>query len=124
MLTKQPIPRLIEETAHELCLEVHDSPFHAAEGLELRKQMENTDTLVCVGYFCGPTESTIYRRVECQRDIFFRNKLWFLYGWLIKPRPRDNQYQVLQEVSSSKFNETLFVDVVKQEFKKNRFAVS
>jgi hypothetical protein len=112
---KQPIPHLIRETARELQMEIFDSPFHAAEGLELRKQIENTDSLTCVGYIRGPQKTAIYRRVASKKDVLSRKRLWFFYGWLIKPRPNDNQYRVLHEMSSAEFNEMLFIDAVKKE---------
>jgi hypothetical protein len=107
---------LIRQIAQELQCDVHASPFYASEGVELRKQIGNTDTLICMGYFYGPIETIIYQRTESKRGILFRNRLWFLYGWLIKARPRDNQYKVLKNVQTSKFSEQMFVDFVKKEF--------
>jgi len=112
---KQYVTPLIGQVAHELGLEIFDSPFHAAEGLELRKQTGNAGTLTCVGYIRGYLKTTVYRRVESKKNLFFRNRLWFFYGRLIKPRPPDNQYEVLREMPSDEFNETLFIDIVKKE---------
>lgn len=109
------ISPLIEQLARELDLEVHGSPFHGAEGLELQKQGSDADTLICMGYIFGPEETSIYRRVESRKDVFYRNKLSFLYGWLIKPRPRDNQFKRLLTMPSSEFSDELFVEVVKRE---------
>ena len=112
---KLPISPSIEKLAFEFHLEVHGSPFHGAEGLELQKQDTDPDTLICIGYIFGPYETDIYRRVESKKDVFCRNRLSFLYGWLIKPRPRDNQLRTLLTVPSSEFSDQLFVDVVKKE---------
>ncbi|HKP03472.1 MAG TPA: hypothetical protein VJU77_08950 [Chthoniobacterales bacterium] len=108
----------IEKLARDFNLEVHGSPFHAAEGLELRKQSEEPDILICVGYILGPDETDIYRRLESKKDIFRRNWLSFLYGWLIKPRPRDAQHRTLRTVPSSEFTDQLFVTIARDEFKK------
>lgn len=106
--------KLIEKTARDFCLELHDSPFHAGEGIELRKRTSNSDVIICIGYIRGPRQTAIYRRLESIRDLFYRNKLWFLYGWLIKPRPRENHYQVLKELPSAEFDEEIFIDIVNE----------
>jgi hypothetical protein len=115
---KSEVPPQIEKFARELNLKIHGSPFHGAEGLELWKQGEDTDILVCVGYILGSEETDIYRRVDSKRDVFNRNRLWFFYGWLIKPRPSDNQYRVLQTVRSSELNDELFVAIARDEFER------
>lgn len=108
----------IEEFARELNLKIHGSPFHGAEGLELRKQGEEPDTLICVGYIRGPKETGIYRRLESKKDIFCRNNLSLLYGWLIKPRPRDDQHRTLQTIPSAEFTEEHFVAIARNEFER------
>jgi hypothetical protein len=113
---KSPVSFLIKTLAVDLNLEVHGSPFHGAEGLELRKQGKDPDTLICIGYIFGPEETGIYRRIDSKKDVFCRNSLSFLYGWLIKPRPRDNQHETLRTVPSSKFTNELFVDIARDAF--------
>jgi hypothetical protein len=114
------VPPLIAKLAAEFDLQVHGSPFHAAEGLELWQQGDDSDALLCVGYILGPYETSLYRRVESKKDVFCRNRLWFFYGWLIKPRPRDNQYTKLRNVRSSDFTDELFVTIAREEFTKER----
>jgi hypothetical protein len=113
---KPPFPPLIAKLAGDFNLQVHGSPFHGAEGLELRKQVRDPDTLFCIGYILGPYETDIYRRIDSKKDVFCRNRLWFFYGWLIKPRPRDSQYRVLRTVPSSEFTDELFVAIARDEF--------
>ncbi len=112
---KPHVSALIQNTAAELHLDVCSSPFFAADGIELRKQIEATDTLFCVGCICGPNITEIYRRIESKRDLFVRTKLWFLWNWLIKPRLQDNQYAVVRVVPSLDFNDRVFVETVKNE---------
>jgi hypothetical protein len=76
------------------------------------------DTLICVGYILGPENTTIYQRIDSKKDVFCRNRLWFFYGWLIKPRPRDNQYKVLRRIPSSDFTDELFVAIALEELRK------
>lgn len=113
---KFQVPRLIEKLAGELNLQVHGSPFHSAEGLELQKDGKDPDTLICVGYILGPENTAIYRRIDSKKDVFCRHRLSFFYGWLIKPRPRDNEYRVLRRVPSSNFTDELFVAIARDEF--------
>lgn len=91
------------------------SPFHGAEGIELQKQGRDADTLICIGCILDPEDTDIYRRIDSKRDVFCRNRLWFFYGWLIRPRPRDNQHRTLLTVPSSEFSDELFVAVVEKE---------
>jgi hypothetical protein len=115
---KSQISPIVEKFADELRLQVHGSPFHAAEGLELWKQGRDPDTLICIGYILGPEETAIYRRIDSKRDVFCRNKLWFFYGWLIKRRPRDDQHRTLRTVPTSDFTDTVFVAIAKDAFEK------
>jgi hypothetical protein len=115
---KSQIPSAIAALARDLDLQVHGSPFHAAEGLELWKQGRDPDTLICVGYILGPEETEIYRRIDSKRDVFRRNKLWFFYGWLIKRRPRDDQHRTLRTAPTSDFTDEVFVAIAKDEFEK------
>jgi hypothetical protein len=115
------ISPLIETIARDYQLTVHVDTLHSAEGIELRKERGHTGTLICVGYYFFDREKTeIYRRIDNKRDVFVRTKLWFLWGWLIKPRISDPQYKVLRVVAPSEFSEQLFVDLAKQEFDGNR----
>jgi len=106
---------LIGKVARELNLEVCRVPFYAADGIELRKQVDRKGNLTCVGCICGFDETEIYRRVDNKRDIFFRTNLWFLWNWLIKPRITENHYKTVRVVASRDFNEQIFVEVVKNE---------
>src|SRR5580704_17267725 len=98
---KKTAPNLINQTVRELQLGTVYSPFHAAEGLEVRRKIQNSDTIICIGYILGPQITTIYRRIESKKGLFIRDKLWFLCGWLIKPRSYNNHYETLQEVPSN-----------------------
>jgi hypothetical protein len=109
------ISPLIEKSARDLDLQINGSPFHGAEGLEFQKQGRDADTLLCIGYILGPEKTSIYRRIESKKDVFYRNRLSFFYGWLIKPRPRDNEFRRLLTVPSSDFSDELFVAFVKKE---------
>lgn len=111
------ISPLIEKAAKDFDLQIHGSPFHGAEGLELSKHGRDPDTLICVGYILGPKETAIYRRIDSKRDVFCRNRLWLFYGWLIKPRPGDNQLIALRTVLTSDFTDELFVAIALDEFK-------
>ncbi len=104
---------LIEAMAREFHLEVRIDPFHGARGVELQKRIGNS--LACVGYLLGPEKTEIYRLHRNQRDEFFRNKLWFFWGWLIKPHIQNNQYEVLQSLQSSEFDERFFVELARRE---------
>jgi len=115
---KSQVPPLIAKLAGDLGLQVHGSPFHAAEGVELWKQGEDPDTLICVGYILGPENTAIYRRIDSKKDVFCRNKLWFVYGWLIKPRPHNNQYRVLRKIPTFDFTDELFVAIARDELEK------
>jgi hypothetical protein len=110
------ISSVISKLAGDLGLQVHSSPFHGGEGIELWQQGKDSDTLICIGYILGPKETAIYRRIESKKDVFRRNRLWFLYGWLIKPRPRDNQHITLQTIPTSDFTDQLFVAIARDEF--------
>jgi len=107
---------LIKKTALELQMEMAGVPFFGAEGVELRKQIDTTGNLVCIGCLCGSGSIEIYQRLDCRRDIFIRSKFWFLWNWLIKPRIRDNQYRVLRIVPSPEFCDQLFVELARKMF--------
>jgi hypothetical protein len=49
-----------------------------------------------------------------RRNRFIRDRLWFLYR-IIKPRPYDSQFRVLQKMPSSEFTEDLFVSIIRKE---------
>lgn len=111
-----PTLLLLEETAAELHREIARSPFHASEGVELRKQAVGGDLVTCVGYILGPEETVIYRRNDSRRDRFVRERLWFFYGWLIKPRPFDRDYRELETIPTSQFTENMLLDLARKEF--------
>ncbi len=113
---KPSVSASLQEVARRLQLEIRGSPFHSAEGVEVRKSFSHNDTIICVGYYLGPESVTIYRMVLSKRDEFYRNSLWFLWNWLIKAIAKDIQYEVLASVVSSKFNEELFLEYIKREF--------
>lgn len=113
---KSSIPPIIKKLAVDMDLQVRRSPFHSSEGFELRKQSEDPDTLICIGYIRGPENTAIYRRIDSKKDLFYRNRLWFFYGWLIRRRPHDNQYRVLRKVATSDFSDELFISLAVKEF--------
>lgn len=113
---KASVPLAVEQAARELHLETHVDPLHGAQGIELRKRVEGSDTLICIGYYLhSPERMEIYRMTRSKRDEVCRTRLWFFWGWLIKPRRQDNQYELLQSVPPSEFDEKVFIERVKKE---------
>ena len=111
-----PSTPLISAFALENGLDVHVNPLHGAEGIELRKQSATSDLVLSVGYFRGIEDITIYRRLDSKRDIWCRSTLWFLWGWLIRPRLKTNQYQALRQMPAPEFQEEDFINAVRSEF--------
>lgn len=95
---------------------VHVNPLHGAEGIEIQKQSVSSDLVLSVGYFRGIEDITIYRRFDSKRDIWCRSRLWFVWGWLIRPRLKTNQYKALRKIPASEFQEEEFVEIVRSEF--------
>lgn len=109
----QPTSKSVVQFANDLQLEVHRNPFHSAEGIELRKTRGRT--LECVGYIFGPDETKIYKIVRNRWDTFAYNRLWFLYGWLIRPPQNQPTITTLNVVRSSDFREEDFLKLAKEE---------
>src|SRR4051812_24570041 len=60
---------LIDQFAGQLNLQVKRDPLHGVQGIELRRKLSSSDSLVCIGYFYNDQHcAEIYRMVRSKRD--------------------------------------------------------